>query len=440
MRLFLLPTILIDMTWATSLAPFLILYFFDGTAAAPTYGHPISEGPYYPIRRQAYYSANLTSTSYTPTPTVTSSDRCSAFACPLGGLSGFDTVLQACACPAPPCVALPCPFGFTTGLVNGTCTCVAPCVDETCIGGFTPSFNQSTRTCLCPAVPPYLWSNISTTSVNTALALSSSTTIAPAPAPIATYQPFLPPPPPQSDIVPALIQLALDLCPESTGQVYAAVPYFALGHIAIDFQLCGQVDGFILNASTAISSIGLNRFPQPNLILVPRYIANATSTEVGDTAQIIAISNFSLDGILYYVQLANGTVIQLSGDKFVHYIDLMDPAQPPSLAILTSPGAAQLYRKPAVVKSSGTQRRGLSGEIEDRGLAGRGLAGVSSSTATMTEVVCEQIICITTNSPAVFNKFTNSCYCPTVEPALTVPEISGWGKRASERAVEGQAQ
>ncbi len=174
--------------------------------------------------------------------------------------------------------------------------------------------------------------------------------------------------------------------------------------------MLGQPVTFVLNASTTIAAvnIGKNGTKLPSLVIVPQRTKNTTSVAVQESALIIAIDTANLKTIIYYVQVPSGAVYKLSGDKMVQSIDMMDPSTS-NLAIL-----------PDTLVGSGKSKRDPSA-TPNYMIIPRGLKGVSPNTVKVTEVACTQMTCLDTGEKAMFNSFTQNCYCSTLEPATTIP-------------------
>lgn len=217
------------------------------------------------------------------------------------------------------------------------------------------------------------------------------------------------------DATPLLIHQATDQVPQQNATVYSVLPYFMDGVISFHLQLSGAPDGFNLNASTTIVAGSIGTHPQPNLILVPKNKKSRVPKSAEETALVIAVTFNSDDTIAYHVQLNNGTVVKLFGDKFVHDIDLIDPNAPPDLSILTSRVASHIKRVvPDQNKEGDSEPRDLQTIVMRRGIE-----GISSYTATFSEESCRSITCINNGGKrAMFNPFLNSCYCQT----LVAPE------------------
>lgn len=193
------------------------------------------------------------------------------------------------------------------------------------------------------------------------------------------------------------------------GVVSAAIPNFADGIISFFVQLSGEPVSFTLNASTTIAagSIGLDL--EPGLVITPKVVKNTAHVAVQETALIIAVDCTDPSYIYYYCQNAGGRVVKLSSDKWVHGIDKMDPSTS-ELAILPEDH----------VTASGLSKRAKLPESNYE-IIQRGLTGISANTVTVTEAGCQEMTCFVTGKAAVFNKFTQSCYCSTLKSAIIIP-------------------
>ena len=195
------------------------------------------------------------------------------------------------------------------------------------------------------------------------------------------------------------------------------MPWFADGIIAFTVHLSGQANTFFMNASTTIAAGGIATNPNTQLILMPKAVKNTTSTSVADTANIIAVNAIGQNHIFYYVQLNNGSLIELASDKLVHGIDQMDPTATTELVILPQ----SLASGPALGKCSSSE------DVSAKSLNARGRQGISANTVTVTAEACSKMTCLSTGEPPMFNSFTNACYCQTMESGITLPAIGGAG-------------
>ena len=85
--------------------------------------------------------------------------------------------------------------------------------------------------------------------------------------------------------------------------------YGSEGIICFQVQLMGQPVGFALNGGTTIPASTIGSDPEPSLVIVPKFMRNATAHEVPNTVQMIAVQ-LDNDYISYYCQLRNGTVVK----------------------------------------------------------------------------------------------------------------------------------
>lgn len=217
------------------------------------------------------------------------------------------------------------------------------------------------------------------------------------------------------NVTPLLIHQATDQIPQQNATVYSVRPYFLDGVISFHLQLAGAPGGFNLNASTTIAADNIGIDPEPNLVLVPKNLKSRVPKSAEETATVIAVTFNSDDSIGYYVQLANGTIVKLYGDKFVHDIDLIDPNAPPTLSLLTSHALSHLKREMwDQYEDADPQSRAVPVKIERSGVE-----GISPYTATLSEGTCGSIICVNNGGKrAMFNPFLNTCYCQTLVPPV----------------------
>jgi hypothetical protein len=194
---------------------------------------------------------------------------------------------------------------------------------------------------------------------------------------------------------------------EQNASVYSVQPYFLDGVISFYVQLSGAPGGFNLNASTTIAAGSIGTDPEPNLVLVPKSMRTRVPKSAEETAMIIAVTFNTDESIAYYVQLSNGKVVKLYGDKFVHDIDLIEPNAPPALSILTSHSLPHLKR----------DATNLPTQAAPMTIVDRGMEGMSSDTATFQEETCRSIRCLSNGGqPAMFNPFLKTCHCKKLTP------------------------
>lgn len=190
-------------------------------------------------------------------------------------------------------------------------------------------------------------------------------------------------------------------------------PYFLDDVISFHVQLAGAPDGFNLNASTAIAASSISTDPAPNLVLMPTNMETRVPTAAEETALIIAVTFDPADSITYHVQISNGTVVKLHGDKYVHDIDLIDPSAPPSLSILTSQSLSHV-RRDAWSQDEGADPSMRAAPLT---MTQRGSAGLSSYTVTPLEEACRSITCSNDGGERpYFDPYLKTCYCKKLDP------------------------
>lgn len=157
------------------------------------------------------------------------------------------------------------------------------------------------------------------------------------------------------------------------------------------------------------------------------------STE--QNAMIIAVTFNSDDTIAYHVQLNNGNIVKVYGDKYVHDIDLIDPSAPPSLSLITSHTLTHVERDVSDQDEESTiPMRAVPMES-----AKLGVEGVTSSRATFSEEACQSITCLRNGKKlALFNPFLNACYCQILVPPKD--SFSNAVKRSQSDSTEGPAR
>ena len=195
--------------------------------------------------------------------------------------------------------------------------------------------------------------------------------------------------------------------------MYSVQPYFLDDVISFHVQLAGAPDGFKLNASTTIAAGGIGTDPELNLILMPKNMKTRVPRAAEETALIIAVTFEPGDSIMYHVQVSNGTVVKLHGDKYVHDIDLIDPSAPPSLSILTSHSLSHVKRD-AWIQDEGADPPMRAASLT---MTKRGIEGISSYTATLSEETCRSITCRNNGGERpFFNPYLKTCYCKKPDP------------------------
>ncbi len=236
-------------------------------------------------------------------------------------------------------------------------------------------------------------------------------------------------------VTPVLIHQATDQVAQQNASVYSVQPYFPDGVISFYVQCSPAPSGFNLKASTTIAAGSIGTDPEPNLVLVPKNMKPRVSKYADETATIMAVTFDYGDNIAYHVQLNNGTIVKLYGDKYVHNIDLIDLSAPPILSILTSHTLSHVKRDPVDhYEDANTPMRAAPATIEKRGVE-----AISSYTATFSEDACRSIACLNNGGrPAMFNPFLNSCSCQTLVPSEKT--LSQKAERSQPHSSEGLAR
>jgi hypothetical protein len=204
-----------------------------------------------------------------------------------------------------------------------------------------------------------------------------------------------------------LIHQATERIAQQTATIYSVRPYFLDGILSFQVQLGGSPGGFNLNASTTIPENGIGTDPDLSLFLVPTNIKSHVPSTTQESATIIAVV-FNLDDtITYHVQLSNGTIVKLAGDKNVHHIDLIDTTAPTGLTFQTSLDQSHQKRERLFdLEEADSQLQAAS----DAGTK-RDSEGTSIRTASSSEESCRSMRCLTTNKAASFNSLLNICEC-----------------------------
>ena len=234
-------------------------------------------------------------------------------------------------------------------------------------------------------------------------------------------------PPPKTDITPALIQQSLSEQPQSLGQISSVQPFFKDGVIRFTMNLIGSVgsNGFLLNASTKIPASTIGNNNEPSLVIVPQSVINGTEMVTTNFATIMAVNMYSKDYLTFWVMLNNGTLVALLSDTKVHDIDRIDPTTS-AVSIMAAPFTG---RKRETRLTSAMALQEDADEITSRatpqaqgvnGVTKRGIEGVDTYNAKMTQGACEAMKCTINDEGPLWNMFTRTCYCETIQSYWTV--------------------
>ena len=290
--------------------------------------------------------------------------------------------------------------------------------------------------------------------VTSPVAAPTSTPIADFPA-MSTFIP-----PPKTPITGQLINESLQLQPQNLATVSSIMPFFADGVITFTMQLPGIVLNQIpINASTAFpcGSIGVD--PEPNIMIVPKYVQQGTSQTVIGNCMCIAVNVYNPNITTYWIQNEVGEIYSLLGTNEVTAINQIDTSAPIAVNLLTtSPTSSKraitdsldivpLARRQVISVACGkdcpmTSMKKLTIPYvgcacvfkeagQENGLSTRGLTAPDAYSATMTEAACNGMICDSNGGkPAVFNPFSRTCWC--VDAPVIEDNENAWsgGKKA----------
>ena len=265
-------------------------------------------------------------------------------------------------------------------------------------------------------------------------------------------------PPPKKDITPELINQSLSVQPQNTAIVASVIAHLIEGIITFFVQLDGIVANLIaMNASTTFPCGAIGVDPQPDIMLVPKYVENGTSQTTIADCRCIAINQYKPEIINYWIQTAEGTVYSLVSSNKVSAIDKIDTGAKIALSMITTASSATKrgqLEAPNVVELG--RRQVLKAEVCDRrcpeGMAlipgdllknppecgclaqegreisniiTRGLTAPGPYTATMGEETCKSMKCTNNNDkPAMWNKFSMTCWC--ADPTYVEDNDSAW--------------
>lgn len=218
-------------------------------------------------------------------------------------------------------------------------------------------------------------------------------------------------PPPKTDITPALLDQSLASQPQDTATVGSIMAHFKQGYIAFGVQLNGLVAATMtLNASTQLPCDRVGNELQPDLELRPKDVDNGTAQIYVPECQIVAVNMYNPEVINYWVLDGNGSIHSLVGSNKLINLDQLNSTASMSLVLRT--------RQPGVAKRDQTMHdcamagQGIVRRVLGREDQRRGLSEPDSHTASMTPEACAGMKCNNNGGePAIFNRFTNTCWC-----------------------------
>lgn len=215
-------------------------------------------------------------------------------------------------------------------------------------------------------------------------------------------------PPPQTDITPQLLAESLAIQPQNTATVSSIFPQFRLGVISYGVQLDGFIAATItLNASTSLPCDRIGSSIEPDLVLKPAQVTNATAQPVVMDCEVIAINMYDPNVITYWVQKHTGGIFSLAGSNKVENIGGINAATSTSLVLRAQP-PHQSKRSEEHVCTPDCPHM-----ITARALDRRAISPPDMHTSTFSAEACAAITCNSNDGkPALFNPFTRTCGCP----------------------------
>lgn len=226
-------------------------------------------------------------------------------------------------------------------------------------------------------------------------------------------------PPPQTDITPDLLAESLAVQPQNTATIGSITPQFLTGVISYGVQLNGLVAATMtLNASTSLPCDTIGTSPEPNLVLIPADVNNATAKPVILDCEIIAVNMYDPDVVQYWVQKHDGSIYSLAGSNKVQNIG----------ATNTTAGVSLVLRVQLPNQSKRSEDHICSADcphmITKRALARRAISPTDMHTSSFSEEACAAISCNNNGGkPSLFNPFTRTCGC--ADPVLVEIDHSG---------------
>ncbi|KAK5324487.1 hypothetical protein LTR70_002934 [Exophiala xenobiotica] len=214
-------------------------------------------------------------------------------------------------------------------------------------------------------------------------------------------------PPPKTDITPALLDQSLASQPQDTATIGWIMAHFQGGVLSFGAQLNGLVAATMtLNASTDLPCDGIGGQQQPDLEIRPKDVDNGTAQTYIPDCQVVAVNMYNPDVINFWVLDKNGSIHSLvSSNKIINLGQLNSTSSTSLVLRAKQPGVAK--REVSMHECS------MAGhDIARRALEKRGLSAPGPHTATMTAEACAAMKCINNGGdPAIFNPFTNTCWC-----------------------------
>jgi hypothetical protein len=264
-------------------------------------------------------------------------------------------------------------------------------------------------------------------------------------------------PPPKQDITPELINQSLTVQPQNSAVVSSVIPHLADEVLTFLVQLDGVVASTLsMNASTIFPCGSIGADPQPNIMLVPKYVKDGTQQTIIANCRCIAVSMFVPKVLTYWIQKIDGTIYSLVGPSLISHIDKIDTGSPIALSLLPTLDNAITPRDIASTKIvAPTRRQVFKSVVCDRKcpegmepipgnltkvppecgclakpgqslkVKPRALKQPDAYTATMTEEVCKAMQCMNNgDKPAMHNPFSMTCWCP--DPVIIEDNPSAW--------------
>jgi len=228
-------------------------------------------------------------------------------------------------------------------------------------------------------------------------------------------------PPPQTDITPELLEESLTVQPQNTATVGSVLPYFQDGVISYGVQLNGFIAATMaLNASTSLPCDSIGSSSEPDLVLKPAEVKNATAQPVIMDCEIIAVNMYDPNIITYWVQKRDGGIFSLAGSNKVEDINDINAAASTNL-VLRAQAWGQTKRS-----EEHTCTPDCPHLITARALDRRTMSTPDVHTSTFSKEACDTITCNTNGGmSALFNPFTMTCGCP--DQTYVETDMSGTG-------------
>jgi len=214
-------------------------------------------------------------------------------------------------------------------------------------------------------------------------------------------------PPPKTDITPALLEQSLASQPQHTATIGSIMAHFQQGVLSFGAQLNGLVAATMtLNASTELPCDGIGGQHQPDLEIRPKNVYNGTAQTYVPDCQVVAVNMYNPEVINFWVLDNNGSIHSLVSSNKIVNLDQLNTTASTSLVLRTK--QPDVAKRELSMHDCATVGHGVARRAVER----RGLSETDSHTAIMTAEACAAMKCINNGGdPAIFNPFTNTCWC-----------------------------